>query len=182
MAKTCNKCKNKFPAKIEIDGRIRNLNNRKYCLSCSPFGQHNTSQLEKAKRDKEKSKRSCHTCQKIFISNRQIRCASCIYKTRIECRIKKVYDMVGTYCWFCGYDRGLKGSSVLEFHHVIPEEKKHGLDSRTLAMYSWDKIEKELQKCCSLCCRCHRELHAGLIDKKYINSIYVKRWKEIKAV
>jgi hypothetical protein len=33
----CQKCAGKFPTWVTIDGRPRNLSNRKRCLSCSPF-------------------------------------------------------------------------------------------------------------------------------------------------
>jgi hypothetical protein len=40
---TCRKCKANFPNRVSIDGKIRVVNRRKFCLSCSPFGRHNTS-------------------------------------------------------------------------------------------------------------------------------------------
>jgi hypothetical protein len=33
----CKLCGKEIPYKQEIDGKTRNLQNRKYCLSCSPF-------------------------------------------------------------------------------------------------------------------------------------------------
>jgi hypothetical protein len=42
----CRLCGVRFPYWISIDGRSHNLSNRKYCLTCSPFGQHNTRILE----------------------------------------------------------------------------------------------------------------------------------------
>ena len=47
MSKICKNCENEFPYKVEIGGKVRNLQNRKYCLDCSPFGEHNTKQLHK---------------------------------------------------------------------------------------------------------------------------------------
>jgi len=44
--KNCAICSNKFPSWIKIDGKYRNLKNRKYCFECSPFGKHNTIKLE----------------------------------------------------------------------------------------------------------------------------------------
>lgn len=41
--KLCEGCGGPFPRRAAIDGTIRNLNNRRFCLRCSPFGQHNTS-------------------------------------------------------------------------------------------------------------------------------------------
>ena len=44
--KNCAICKKEFPSWIKIDGKYRNLKNRKYCFECSPFGKHNTVKLE----------------------------------------------------------------------------------------------------------------------------------------
>lgn len=43
----CKKCSIEFKRKQIIDGEIRNLQSRKYCLACSPFDQHNTKKLDK---------------------------------------------------------------------------------------------------------------------------------------
>ena len=42
----CRLCAAHFPNWVSIDGKPRNLKNRKYCLECSPWGSHNTRQLE----------------------------------------------------------------------------------------------------------------------------------------
>lgn len=41
----CKNCQNSFPCKVEIEGKIRNLQRRKYCFNCSPFGFHNTKKI-----------------------------------------------------------------------------------------------------------------------------------------
>lgn len=41
----CRNCGNHFPSQMKIDGKLRNLNRRRYCLSCSPFGVHNTRRI-----------------------------------------------------------------------------------------------------------------------------------------
>lgn len=35
---TCQECGQSFPTWVKIEGRFRNLQNRRYCLDCSPFG------------------------------------------------------------------------------------------------------------------------------------------------
>ena len=60
MKKICQNCKKEFESKIEVDGKIRNLQNRKYCLNCSLFGEHNTSQLDKY----QKGHKICYGCKK----------------------------------------------------------------------------------------------------------------------
>lgn len=53
--KTCLKCGKEFKIKIKINGKIKNLGNRKYCIECSPFGVHNTKQFHLS--DSEKNER-----------------------------------------------------------------------------------------------------------------------------
>lgn len=38
----CRHCGDKFPNHILLDGMWKTLNSRKFCLTCSPFGKHNT--------------------------------------------------------------------------------------------------------------------------------------------
>jgi Zn finger protein HypA/HybF involved in hydrogenase expression len=42
----CQVCHATFPCRVEIEGKIRNLGARKYCLICSPFGTNNRRCLE----------------------------------------------------------------------------------------------------------------------------------------
>lgn len=51
--KNCRKCQEYIPNSIVINGRKKNLQNRKFCLKCSPFGKHNTSQYDPIKRIKK---------------------------------------------------------------------------------------------------------------------------------
>lgn len=57
------------------------------------------------------------------------------------------------------------------------QQKKFQLSIREM-QYKWEKVWEEAQKCCLLCCRCHREVHYGLID---VTDIYKSKWKEIKG-
>src|SRR5581483_11485238 len=34
----CESCGAEFPSRMEIDGVVRNLQHRRFCLGCSPFG------------------------------------------------------------------------------------------------------------------------------------------------
>jgi len=57
----CKKCNEKFPFKIRIEGVQKNLGNRKYCLDCSPWGEHNTKQIH----EKDRKKGKCLNCENI---------------------------------------------------------------------------------------------------------------------
>ena len=77
-------------------------------------------------------------------------------------RLKKVQDIVGCKCWFCGYD---KTWNNISFHHVNPADKVMPLTTRELTGHSWEKIYAEMQKCILCCHNCHGEIHAGLIEE-----------------
>jgi excinuclease UvrABC ATPase subunit len=60
-------------------------------------------------------------------------------------------------CYLCGYKKCAK---ALDLHHF----KERGIKrTQSLITYSWERIKKELKKSIVVCCRCHRELHAGLL-------------------
>jgi len=169
-------CENNVPKYyVTEDGKKHNLQKRKFCLECSPFGQHNTKDLNNFSdrgvckkcgnpTQKGSNRSKCHSC---YLNERQIRVS------------KKVYDLIGYDCWKCGYDEGIKAQSVLDFHHIHPEDKLFALTTRELVGHSWEKVWNEIQKCTSLCCRCHREYHTGMITYEEIKKIYDERWKEI---
>jgi len=169
----CKKCRKKFPNRIKIDGKLRVLSSRKYCLECSPFGIHNTSKihlsnLEKGQLFKNKTKIIiCSLCNREYIyetNNKKghtlTRCNSCAINERRFKIKKKAIDYKGGKCQICEYDKDVQ--PVYEFHHLNPNTKEFSLSGSHC--YSWTRIEKELDKCVCLCCRCHREYHAGLIS------------------
>lgn len=41
----CVNCGATYPLRVQIDGKVRNLGSRRYCLGCSPFGVHNTRRI-----------------------------------------------------------------------------------------------------------------------------------------
>lgn len=70
---------------------------------------------------------------------------------------QKALEYKGGKCSRCGYDRCL---DALEFHH-IDGRKDFGLSQGSLTR-SWERVEKELQKCILICANCHREEHEKL--------------------
>lgn len=69
-------------------------------------------------------------------------------------------DYGGGECQVCGYK---KCKRALSFHHKDPKEKDFGLSARGLTR-SWDKIQKELDKCILVCANCHMEIHEGITN------------------
>ena len=167
-----------MPNWVTIDGKQRCLRNRKYCLICSPFGSHNRKRIHLPSKEKFLSKqvKICKSCGCEFTTKSQTSCGSCMYKKQRAKRKDKVYSIVGTDCWCCGYD---KSTSILDFHHMDPKQKQFGLNLRTISSMKWEKVWAELQKCASICCRCHREHHAGLLEVN-LEEIYLIRWNDIR--
>jgi hypothetical protein len=157
----CLNCENQVPNLMWIDGKKRNLSNRKYCFDCSPFGQHNTRKIHDP--DSAKSPMyECRICKKYYKGgHRQCKgiCASCRVS---ESRRKKKTELVeykGGKCIICNYN---KCQQALQFHHKDPSIKEFSLaNSGTMDL---EKLKNEVDKCLLVCANCHGEIHAGLID------------------
>lgn len=164
----CESCKSKIPTWCEIDGKKRNLNKRKYCLKCSPFGIHNTKKLNGSPRkDQRPHKCKCgETDPNKFYGNKRTTCSNCHNTYTQELYLKKKYQAIeykGGSCSICGYK---KYYAALEFHHVNPEEKEQNFVN--MRHWKWERIKTEIDKCILLCSNCHREVHGNvtLIPKK----------------
>lgn len=90
------------------------------------------------------------------------RCTKCrsaaVTKRRINLKEKAV-EYKGGRCQNkeCGYNKQI---SALEFHHLDPSQKDFAIGNEGQTR-SWQKVKTEIDKCVLLCCRCHREIHAG---------------------
>lgn len=153
----CKKCGDTFPTRIKIDGKSKILSNRKYCLSCSPYGRHNNKRLDLGQ------SRVCTICNRLYVYDRakghtMQKCNSCMANQRKEERKAQAIAYKGGKCAVCGYNRC---PNALAFHHVNGEDKLFGI-SGSHAL-SWDKFKRELDKCILLCMNCHAEYHAGFL-------------------
>lgn len=173
----CKKCGEKFPKRLMVEGKRRDLSNRKYCLTCSPFGDHNTKQDDKDKSKIKGKVRNCTNCQKEFTGTSS-RCAVCNFNIRKEKVSLKVEDIMGGFlCWHCGYSKCRRN---IHFHHVNPEDKKFGLSTREF-MHSWKRVFAEMQKCVLLCSNCHGEVHDDLISEDEVSNMHESNWTEINS-
>lgn len=68
-------------------------------------------------------------------------------------------EAFGGKCAICGYDKTI---AALDYHHVDSKDKDHLLSKAMKNGYAWYKIIIEARKCALVCCRCHREIHAGV--------------------
>jgi ribosomal protein S27AE len=88
------------------------------------------------------------------------RCGKCRSEavSRRRRRVKEalVAD-AGGRCVLCGYDSCL---SALEFHHLVPGEKRFQLSHRGVTR-SLARARAEAAKCVLLCANCHAEVEAG---------------------
>jgi predicted nucleic acid-binding Zn ribbon protein len=155
--KECKLCGKFFPSTIIIDGKRRNLSNRKYCLECSPFGKHNTSPLEKREQN-------CVQCGKELRGNQRKYCSkkcAIIFsqKKRLQNNKQKAIDYMGGKCQVCGYNRY---NGALDFHHLDPTKKDKRISR--YCYIGWDKLKEELDKCILVCSNCHREIHGKIIN------------------
>ncbi len=159
----CKKCQSHFPNRKKIDGKIRVLNSRKYCLDCSPFSNHNTVKIHI---DNSITKNVCSMCNKKKESSdfynktatrKQSSCKSCFNVYCIERwrqRKKDAIKYMGEKCIDC---KKTYHYSVYDFHHVDGKDYSW----TKLRLKSWKTIIKELNRCVLLCSNCHRTRHYG---------------------
>lgn len=155
----CAKCHEAFPTKIVIEGKERNLCNRKYCLSCSPYGKHNTKRLHTTPRGRTKRKKKCERCGRDYVWGRRKGetarfCASCYTATKRTRAKKRAVEYKGGKCVECGYDRCIRS---LDFHHTDPKQKDFSVSNKYF--WAWERLKKELDKCVLVCKNCHGEIH-----------------------
>lgn len=153
-SRECRKCGNNFPHFIKIDGRTRDLKNRKFCLDCSPFGSSN--------RMRDDPSRSSNTSKAIKNYKNWSEDKKNIHRLRV---LKKKYDkkiklveIHGGKCVRCGYKKCLRS---LHFHHRDPKTKSFELNIGSLSK-NWETIVQEAEKCDLVCANCHGEIENSL--------------------
>jgi hypothetical protein len=139
----CQQCGSEFPAKLLIDGKLRSLYRRKFCLDCSPFGGHNTSKRPVGAGHDAEADRKKRRSDSWYRYQR---------KRRLE-RKRRLVEERGGRCEDCGYQLSV---AALEFHHRDPTTKEFTLGSFN---GSWERLVAEAAKCDLLCANCHRRRH-----------------------
>ena len=163
--KKCKNCGDGIRNFVENEDKKRiDCRAREYCIKCNPIGERKFWRGKATNKTlgigrNNKVKRQCPICKKEhFTTNRSPICYSCKNKKiRLERKIK-AYEILGNKCKVCEYN---KCANALDIHHR--EEYGKTLTFADSWGLSWKKLEKELEKCILLCCRCHREFHDGLI-------------------
>lgn len=152
----CRSCQKIIPYKYKVDGKVYSLQNRKFCLECSPHKGHNTSPEGPNRIKKPRVRKNQKYCSSTL---------AC-YKRQIL-RKDALIKLAGGCCNRCGYS---KHRNALCFHHIDPSTKKFGLCQNGLRRPE-EEILEEFKKCQLLCVNCHAEIEAE-------KSTVIKRLKE----
>ena len=142
----CLACGREFPAKMVIDGKVRSLYRRSFCLECSPFGEHNTSKFPLGLRFSEEG-------QKARKERRREQFRRSLWKRR-RARKRQLVAEFGGRCMDCGYSACFE---VLQFHHRDPKTKDFRLGKFNGSLA---RLRAEAAKCDLVCANCHRMRHA----------------------
>ena len=98
----------------------------------------------------------------VFENRGAYRCKQCrmdnVTKKRRDIKMKLTHEFGGK-CQLCGYDRYVGN---LTFHHRDANQKDFGISK--MSTRSFERLREEAKKCVLLCCRCHGEVHAGLVS------------------
>ncbi len=167
--KVCESCGALFAAKALINGRLRSLYRRRFCLSCSPFGTHNTSKspFRPTSPDDLQQQRKRRRNAKTYRSQKRRR-------TR---RKAELVAAAGGCCVDCGYATCL---AVLEFHHRDPATKEFGIGGFDGSL---ERLRGEVGKCDLLCASCHRLRHAAANGLSPIDQrVRLARDKKTRAI
>src|SRR6478609_2278690 len=116
--KFCEKdgCDNPIPS--IWDGKRINIQRRRFCFECSPFGSKNTKDLNYHPLDRKRV--TTYESVKKYRKNKKQKCI----------------DYKGGCCSLCGYNKCIE---ALEFHHLDPAEK----DFQISNMSNWS-MEKTI--------------------------------------
>lgn len=169
---TCHKCKTTFRNRIRINGELKNVSKRKFCLDCSPYKAHNTRDLTKdIGESRFGESRYCPRCKETKnasefyrrrngtgLSSYCIKCSNKESGDRLR-RIKQFsIEYLGGKCAICGYDIC---HAALHFHHIDPSQKNFAIS--THRCFKFESLKAELDKCILVCANCHYEIESGII-------------------
>jgi len=164
MSRECRKCGKIIPTRMIIEGKQLSLQNRKFCLECSPYRGKNTSPNDPIIR-KPRTWKSCSEERKNLIKES-------LYKRALT-RRDELLKKHGCKCQVCGYD---KCKRALSFHHRDPSTKLFGLALNNLWSKTQELIDAESDKCDLLCLNCHTELEDKIARETNIVQKVNKRY------
>ncbi len=167
--KVCDRCGKSFPAKMVIDGKMRSLYRRRFCLMCSAFGAHNSSKdppgdlTGVALAEYRRRRRNDKTYR--FQKKRRRQIKSMLVALR------------GGRCLDCGYATSV---AALEFHHRDSSTKDFAISSFG---GPWARLLAEAGKCDLVCANCHRMRHLSSKPKPLREDVArMRRERKSRAV
>jgi hypothetical protein len=150
-----------------IDGKLRFLYRRSFCLDCSPFGAHNTSKtpapidpVERLEARKAKRRESFR---------RSLR-------KRRRARKQELVETRGGRCVDCGYSFCV---DALDFHHRDKATKEFGLGAFN---GSRARLLAEAEKCDLVCANCHAIRHLAEVGHESAAQVNLRRETKLRAV
>ena len=149
----CRNCGDPIPWRMQVEGVVKFMPNRKFCLKCSPWRGHNT------KKDINSVPRGKLPWKDLPEEKKQ-QIQSVNYTRGVE-RKNKLIKLAGGKCTKCGYNKNPK---ALTFHHL--RDKKFQLAINSLASRNWDEILDEFKKCELVCMNCHMEEGNGIHESR----------------
>lgn len=155
--RNCRKCGELIPNKLIVEGKHKNLQNRKFCLKCSPWKCHNTKPDDPSRNPKIKKNPKIKNPYNEWSNEKKRNYIQKILQ-RGKDRKDKLIILSGGGCIRCGYS---KCKRALVFHHRNPEEKCFGLSINNLWSKTWEVIYTEYNKCELMCMNCHAEIESG---------------------
>jgi hypothetical protein len=164
----CVGCGQEFPAKMVIDGKMRSLYRRSFCLECSPFGDHNTSKVPLGLRSSEEAAKA-----------RRDRRREQFRRSLRKRRRKRKADLVAAYggrCVDCGYSTC---TEALQFHHRDPSTKDFRLGQFNGSLA---RLIAEAAKCDLVCANCHRVRHARDAAASTHRIVELRRETKLRAI
>jgi len=166
--KICRNCGDSLPNWVTIDGQKKNIQRRKFCLTCSPYkGGNRRTRVDISKEEGHTLNRSkpCQICKRPRNIDRGRRCSTCITLLRRHRAKKRAVALLGGRCIHCGLTATDRRLPAFAFHHRDPIEKIFALASNMHK--SWDFIKPEIEKCDLLCTNCHNIHHSNQPDIFY---------------
>ncbi len=155
--------------KAVIDGKMRSLYSRRFCLGCSPFGSHNTSRAPTAGVSTED-----------FAEYRRKKKNASTYRSQKRRRLKRKTQLVvaaGGRCVDCGYTGAI---AAFEFHHRDPTTKEFSLSNFNGVV---SRLLVEAAKCDLLCANCHRLRHVASEAVPRTDPVVIhRRRRKLKAI
>jgi hypothetical protein len=150
----CKKCNSIIPHHVWDNGKMKVTNCRRvFCYECSP------RHIRSTRLDMIMCNKKCIRCGVGLQNNRRNYCHSCnVIRSRQRKKITLV-EYKGGKCQICNYNKCI---SNLSFHHLDPAKKNFPI---TQAMDKpMELLKQEANKCILVCCRCHGEIHAGMLS------------------